>query len=103
MLIACLTKEEPRNLSAAELARLRAKARTYYVGLVAELKLYAYYERRESHGQILIFDVESFAEMHRLVMLGPLAMYQQTSIYPLMPVQALGSLTSEMSHSSDSN
>jgi muconolactone delta-isomerase len=96
VLIACFTREEPRNLEAARLAELRLLERAYYRRLRDSRILRNHYLYNYGRGNLLIFEVGSVEEMHRHVMLSPMALYQQTTIYPLMAMQALRDLTARM-------
>ncbi|MDC7223090.1 MAG: muconolactone Delta-isomerase family protein [Spirochaetales bacterium] len=96
MLFACITEENLRTLSQEEVARMRLKEKDYYRKLVTLKKLRSYHVQAGSRGNVLLFDVDSAEEMHRLLMLGPLAMFQNTSVYPLMTLPQLGDLPEEM-------
>nr|AXM42921.1 muconolactone delta-isomerase [Pyxidicoccus fallax] len=96
MLIACITQEDPRHLSASQVEELRERERRYYLGLRAEGKLHSYFVRRGGGGNVLIFDVASHEELHRLVLMGPLSMFQKSQVFPLMALQSLGNLTHAM-------
>jgi muconolactone delta-isomerase len=96
MLIACITREDTRHLLPQQVEELREREQQYYLGLKAEGGLHSYFVQRGGGGNVLIFDVESPEELHRFLMLGPLALYQKTQIFPLLALKSLGSLTRAM-------
>jgi muconolactone delta-isomerase len=96
MYIACITTEDTRSLDGATVGDLRRREGEHYRRLAAEGLLHVYYPLREERGNLLVFAVASFEQMHRQIMLGPMALYQRTSVYPLMSIQALGDLTGRM-------
>jgi muconolactone delta-isomerase len=96
MLFACITREDTVHLPPQRVDELKERERQYYLGLKADGKLRTYYLQSGRNGNILIFEVASAEELHRLVMLGPLALYQRTEVYPLLPLPNLGNLTHEM-------
>ncbi len=96
MLIACITREDTRHLPPRQVEDLREREQRYYLGLKAEGRLHSYFVQRGRGGNVLVFDVASPEELHRLIMLGPLALYQKTQIYPLLALHGLGNLTQVM-------
>ena len=93
MLIACITREDTRHLSPRQVDELRERERQYYRSLQASPELNrSYFAQSGQGGNVLIFEVASPEELHHLVMLGPMALYQKTDVYPLLPLPELGDL-----------